>query len=435
MVKAGAAKVDITPKTSVWMDGMMRDHKSEGVHDPLFARALVISEDESMEKRMALISCDVCTIEGAATEEIRKLASEETGIPPENVMIAVTHTHSGPATHGFFNPKEEEYVKFFVSKVVQAICEANDTLRPAAIGSVSGQEDTISYYRRLWTKEGKILMNWEEYPPENIVGPAEEPDLEVGVVKIVSADNPNSVIATVFNHAGHPNILSGDNYHISSDYPGLAAKIVEDKLGGVAMFFNGAEGSIDIDGLKDRDLEGVERAGNALANVVVDLAGKIEPKKDIKTAVTLKKFAVPIRAITPEERDWASEALKKDTGKVTALADGVSDEYKATLFQKLDKKKGTQIPVEMMGIAIGDAAFLSFPGELFNEIGRAIKKQSPFTRTYIIGLANDYTGYFPTKKAIGEGGYAVSTREADASSEEIIMKNSAEILSSLKTSK
>jgi hypothetical protein len=432
MLRAGTAKVDITPKMSVWMDGMPRDHKSEGVHDPIFARALVICEDEDKAKGIVLVSCDVCAFDMCTTDEIRKLASQKTGLPPENMVIAATHTHSGPSTHGYFNPKDEEYLKFFVLRVVQAIGEANESLRPAAIGWESGHEDTISYYRRLWTKEGKILMNWEEYPPENIIGPAEEADNEVGVIKIVSAEDPKSVIVAVFNHPGHPNILSGENFLISADYPGEAARIIEEKLGGIAMFLNGAKGSVDIDGLKDRDIEGIERAGKALADVVVDIARKIEPEKEVKAAAKMQKFGIPVRTMTPEELSWAREIMDKASGEVVTLRDGVGDEWKANLFLELNKKKGSQISMEMIGIALGDAAFLSFPGELFNEIGKAIKEQSPFKHTYIIDSANDCTGYFPTKKAIGEGGYAVETRNCDASAEEIIVGNSLEILKSLK---
>ncbi|MBN2456652.1 MAG: neutral/alkaline non-lysosomal ceramidase N-terminal domain-containing protein [Sedimentisphaerales bacterium] len=430
---AGTAKIDITPKGNVWMDGMIRSHESEGIHDPLFVRALVISpEGADKNKKVAIVSCDVCVIPGEVADKIRKTVSGKTGIPVENMVVAATHTHSGPSTYGFFNPPAKEYTDHeFIPKVIDAICQANDSLAPAAVGYTRGEETTISYYRRLWTDEGKILMNWEPYPPEKIVGPAEEADNEVGVVKIVSADDPASVIAIVYDHAGHPNVMSGENFQISADYPGLASKIVEDKFGGIAIFLNGAHGSLDIDGLKDRDWEGVDRTGNALGNVVAELAGKIKPKKAVKVAVTSRTFTVPARTMTPEEISWSKDVMKNSTGEVVTLADGVGDDYKANLFLELDKKTGTSIDIEMVGVALGDLAFVSFPGELFNEIGAKIKKQSPFKYTYTVDCANSYVGYYPTKKAIAEGGYAVETRRCDDTAEEIIIKNSLDILNEL----
>ena len=433
-LKVGAAKVEITPQGNVWMDGMPRSHESEGVHDPIYARAVVVSPDvDNKASRFVIVSCDVCALDAETVDEIKTAVSEKTGIPAENMVIAVTHTHSGPSLHGFFNPKAEKYeVGEFVPKLINVICDANEALRPAMIGWAKGIEDTISYYRRLKTVDGKIIMNWEEFSPDQIVGPAEEGDSELGVVKIVSAEDTESVIAVMYSHAGHPNVMSGENFQISGDYPGLSSKIIEDKTGGIALFLNAAQGSMDIDGLKDRDWEGVDRTGKALAAAAQAVAENIDLKKEAKFAVAARKFGVPIRQITPEELDWATQIMQKATGEIVTLIDGVGDEWKAELFLSLDKQKGSNIPLEMTGIAIGDVAFLSFPGELFTEIGQKIKAKSPFAFTYIIDMANDYQGYFPTQKAIGEGGYAVETRNCDAAAGEIIIKNSLEILEELK---
>lgn len=432
MLLAGVSKVDITPEIGGWMDGMPRSHGSEGIHDPLFARALVIVNDKNNNEKIVIVSCDVCSIQLFTANEVRKSISEKTSIPVENMIIACTHTHSGPATHGFFGPADEKYIKErFMPKIIRAVCEANGSLRPAAIGRAVGKEDTISYYRRLRTKEGKIIMNWEEYPQDKIVGPAEDGDPEVGVLKVVSSDNPESVIAVLYNHAGHPNVMSGENFLISADYPGLASKVIEEKCGGIAMFLNGTQGSVDIDGLKDRDWKGVDRTGTALGTVVAGIAGKIKPEDNVKIAATSRKFDIPVRNMTSGEINWAKKIVEKSTGEAVTLRDGIGDEWTAKLFLELNRKKGTQTSMEMVGIAVGDTAFVSFPGELFTEIGKNIKKQSPFKHTYIIDLANGYAGYFPTKKAINEGGYEVEIRNHDVSAEEIIMKNSMDILKKL----
>ncbi|MFA6175120.1 MAG: neutral/alkaline non-lysosomal ceramidase N-terminal domain-containing protein, partial [Phycisphaerae bacterium] len=155
MLMAGAAKVDITPKENVWMDGMIRSHKSEGIHDSLFARALVVSPDGNKKNAIVIVSCDVCAIYAdPLANHIRKAVSEKTGIQAENMIIACTHTHSGPALCGILNLSAEKYtVEEFIPKVIQAICQANDALRPATIGYDRGEETTVSHYRRLWTKD------------------------------------------------------------------------------------------------------------------------------------------------------------------------------------------------------------------------------------------------------------------------------------------
>ena len=105
---AGTAKIDITPRRSVRMDGMIRAHGSTGVHDPLYARALVLSESPDLSAAFALISVQVCAIGAADAASIRQRASARSGIPADRIVVACHHNHSGPATHGFFDPAETE---------------------------------------------------------------------------------------------------------------------------------------------------------------------------------------------------------------------------------------------------------------------------------------------------------------------------------------
>ena len=215
---------------------------------------------------------------------------------------------------------------------------------------------------------------------------------------------------------------------ISGDYTGLAAKLLEDEFGGVAMFLNGAQGTMDIDGLRDRDWEGVERTGKALAAVVSRTAQNIlfSPFGDLHTG--FMRYTVPSRSITEKELRWAEKVLETTGGTVRAMTDGVGDDYKAVLFKRIHECKDSEFEVEQTCIAVNDCAFISFPGELFTEIGMHIKEESPFTHTYITGLANGEIGYVPTLKAINEGGYAVETREVGDEAEEIIVSHSLKLL-------
>ena len=158
------------------------------------------------------------------------------------------------------------------------------------------------------------------------------------MVKVVAADDPGRVVAMVFNHTGHPNILSGDNYLLSADYPGLAARLLEAEFGGEALFFNGALGSVDIDGLRDRDWEGLDRAGHALARSVAEAGRAIVPSASIGVHGACTAYALPGRRITDEEWRWAQEILAVTGGKVQGLADGVGDDYKAALYRRCARR-------------------------------------------------------------------------------------------------
>jgi hypothetical protein len=120
--------------------------------------------------------------------------------------------------------------------------------------------------------------------------------------------------------------------------------------------------------------------------------------------------------------------LEQTGGAVKAVADGVGDDYKATLYRKLRAGEHQPIDLEQIGIAIGDTALFSFPGELFTEIGQQIKAQSPLKRTWCLGLANGNIGYVPTREAIRQGGYEPDTRKADDAAAEQIVVHSLELL-------
>ncbi len=432
-MRAGTARIDITPTTSVWMDGMIRAHPSTGVHDPLFARVLVLSngsrtqtEFGDMGQACAIVSVDVCGVTGQDARTVRIRVAETTGIPAERIIVAATHTHSGPATVGHFNPVESEYVRELVDKLVQVIQEAANNMQPVAAGCGSGQESTISYYRRLLADDGHVVMNWEPYPAEQIVGPLGETDPEVGVLKIV--DERGKVVCLLFNHAGHPNVLSGDNYLLSAEYPGLAERLLEQEFGGTAIFVNGAQGTMDIDGLRDRDWEGVKRVGKALAGAVAETARTTEVSGNVTLRCAHTRYTLPAREVTTEEWTWANEILRRTGGEVQSAADGVGDDYKALLYAKLRAAEGRDIPVEQTCVALGDTALISFPGELFTEIGVRIKAASPFAHTYIVGLANGSIGYVPSRQATKEGGYAVETRNVTADAEDIVVAQSLALL-------
>lgn len=425
-MRAGTARVDITPTGSVWMDGMIRAHPSTGVHDALWARALVMSGDQELDRACAIVSVDVCSLTERDASAVRERVEKEIGIPAARIVISATHTHSGPATVGYFNQAESEYVNRLVGMLVEAIGQAAGHMVPVAAGCGSGKEDTISHYRRLLADDGHVVMNWEPYDPAHIVGPLGEVDPEVGVLKLV--DEQGQVVCLLFNHAGHPNVLSGDNYLLSAEYPGLAERLLEASFGGTALFVNGAQGTMDIDGLRDRDWVGMERIGRALAGAVAGVARGIEPSWDMSLRCDHVRYALPARQITDREWSWAAGVLEQTGGQVQALADGVGDDYKALLFKRLREAKQGSIPVEQICIALGDTAFLSFPGELFTEIGAAIKARSSFTHTYILGLANGAAGYVPTRQAVQEGGYAVDTRRVDEGAEQVVLTRSLDLL-------
>jgi CheY-like chemotaxis protein len=92
-LRIGRAAVVITPPTGMPMGGYYRARLSEGVHDDLQAKALVL---ESGGTKVALVACDLVNLPREFVEKARVLAAEATGIRGSHIMISATHAHTSP---------------------------------------------------------------------------------------------------------------------------------------------------------------------------------------------------------------------------------------------------------------------------------------------------------------------------------------------------
>ena len=398
---ASAGKIDITPETGCWLDGNVRSKPSDSIHGRLFGRCTIL--DSGVEK-IAVIAVDVCALKEKNIWNIRDGISKKTGLKGKSIIIACSHTHSGPATVGFFNMSEENYIKTLEKALIELAVGTSRKLEDASIGIGTGREETISEYRRLITKEGKIVMNWEGYNQEDIVGPAGEPDPEIGVIKIAGSDG--RIIALIYNHAGHPCVLGSESFSISPDYPGYSSKIIEQELDCIALFTNGAEGSVDIPFFEGRGLEGIENKGKLLAKEVIRVSKGIKLNENPFVSLVSSRLSIPKYRLDPDLIKWAEEKTinSEDSVQKTACI-AISDEIYARQVLWLNNRNEKHFEIEIEGVAIDDTLILTIPGELYTEIGLEIKERSSFGNTFIFGLTNGYQGYIPTEKAFLQGGY------------------------------
>lgn len=234
MLKAGVAKIDITPSVGVRMAGFEgRAFAALAVHDPLWARALVLDDGK---RRVALVALDICGVSEEVVATVREAASSCWSVSPDGLLVAATHTHSGPRETGEEGSDEERsYWSSLPSRLADVVGEAVAGLEPARIGTSSGWS-AVGMNRRQRIHGGGVWLG------RNPLGPF---DTELGVVRVDRADG--TPLAGVLNYACHALCLADHNYLLSADYPGYAVHFLEERLGGGAtgIFFNGACGDID----------------------------------------------------------------------------------------------------------------------------------------------------------------------------------------------
>jgi len=101
---AGAAQVDITPGLGAHLCGYFNDRRATDILDPLHAKAIALSDGETT---LGFVICDLIVVPTEVVDAAKAMVKERTGIGPESILIAGTHTHTGPAIVGALGTPEE----------------------------------------------------------------------------------------------------------------------------------------------------------------------------------------------------------------------------------------------------------------------------------------------------------------------------------------
>jgi len=350
---AGAAAVDISPETNFDMGGYHVGRKATGVHDPLYARALVLKRGDLEE---AIVAVDLV---GLFRPFVVATLEEVPGLPREHVIVASTHDHSSPDSMGIWGtpPFRSGLNPAFMAKVrrgiVQAIRDARAALAPAELGYATIGIDPEKFIRNL-NRKGLV-------------------DPEVPVLH-VRKKGGGPTIATLVELGCHPEVVPESNTLVSADFPGYAVRKLERELGGVGIYVSGDLGAL-VSPQKDwgDHHEGViweeaQRIGERLASYAVQAVKGIG-----------KYDAEPRLAVYHSPIYLQNENFYFDVMRITGIID--RPEY-----------GHGYIETEVNLWEIGDLRIATIPGELAPDVGMRIKRACGHP-AMIIGLANDELGY------------------------------------------
>jgi neutral ceramidase len=399
---AGIAEVNYTPEVGHDLVGNYRgdDYASRGVHDSLYARAFVARGENGVTA--AILTVDICEINKETADYMRGYIESETGIEKGNIMVLATHTHSGPRSD-LSAPEAREYML----RAADAVILAHERLTPSVIYAGRSVEERISFNRRLKCKDGTTHMTWEGVDPELVEGYWGSKDPEV----ITFTINQNGKdIGTIVNFGCHATTLTGSNWLYSADYPGYLVESIRKVKGRdyLPMFFNGPCGNVtqinnDI-GFLDTYPE-AQRIGYLLGVSAMEAMKNQQRVKGGEVRVSRQFVPLKRMTISEERLAWARKVMERVAreGMPPLQQDGIPDEMYAGNWIRMHEIQDQIDSIEVQVIRVGDLAFVGLTGEPFNEFGVEIKAQSPCPNTMVMGLANDYTSYFPTAVSFTQG--------------------------------
>jgi len=410
MLEAGVAKVCITPPIGAPLAGFAARHDAcRGVHDDLYARALVL---RGADVAVAFVAVDLLGLAAPFVERVRNNIARKTPLAPDAVMIACTHTHAGPVTiTTFFNPEQSAdpgYMDSLAAAIEQSVENAWRDRFPAAVGTGSAAVTGIAVNRR--SADGKPV------------------DTEAGIVRI--DDHQGNCRAVVMNCACHPTVLGPDNLLASGDFPAAAIARIESCRGCFALFVNGAEGDVSVGHSSELSAIGVIAAGRTFERAA-ELGNRLADRV-LAALDTIAMFNTPVIrfASAKLELPWkhfpsgdeARADLERARIRLNDLLPSSGDYRQAqsdllyasiTNFYAAERAgSGKTLPVELQAIRIGDAMFVAVPAEVFVELGLTMKRNTR-RQLFLVGLANAYIGYLPDRSAYTAGGYEVISAKVD----------------------
>lgn len=412
MLKAGFARVEITPPLGCMISGYYEPRIAKGMLDPLFASAIAFDDGE---KRAVLLVMDVIGIMQEALDGMRRRIAANLGMETAALMVHCTHTHTGPEIlDGMFDP-DPVYNQRLEMLMEQAACLALNDLHPAKILTADGSVEGISFIRRFRMKDGSTRTN-PGYGNPDIVEPIGEIDYQLRLARILREGADEILLV---NFQVHPDTI-GDCLkgveEFSADYPGFVVRTLEGALGNAkAVYLNGACGNLNHINVHkpEWDPNGgyahTAHMGRVIAGEALRIHGKARPIEADKLSYGASILAAPANKGRPDQLpyaqnivDWHREGrddLIPETGMgITTLV------AEANRMLKL-KDAPDNFSLNMSALAIGELCLAGIPGEAFTEVGMHIKKHSPYAVQMVLGITNGYEGYFPMKEAFDEGGY------------------------------
>lgn len=453
-LRVGVAEVDITPPVGFPMAGYYHERLAEGAIDPLKAKALVF-RDGKVEA--ALVVCDLIGIATDLSQTIRKRASEKTGIPESHIVISATHSHTAPDYMKELYLKlggekqdalRAEYIEKLIDGPTDAIVRARDSARPAVLTSGSAtQKIPVSFNRRFVMRDGSV-RTWMNLENPDVVRAAGPIDPEISVLAI--CDETGKPTGVFSSFALHLDTVGGMKW--SADYPVFIEQTLRKTHGSglISIFGTGCCGDINHSDPRRRERNKSDFIGNSIGESIQAQLSTLQSLGQPRLVVKSKVVKLPWQDATRDEVAQSVQVLMAAQRKekvdffdhVTAYKKVMLDqfvhpmpyaktpEYITWGLSRSLAGIGDSLPVDVTVIGLGrDVAIVCLPGEVFVELGLAIKQASPYRTTFVIELSNCVESiYIPHRAAYASGSYEVTNAALLPGSGEILVETAISLL-------
>ncbi len=441
-LKAGFARVNVTPMMGIGMRGYFSKRSASGVLDDLEITALALS---CGDERALLISMDICAIPRECAIAFKEHISETVSVPTQNIYIHATHTHTGPYLRKDTDDElEREYFRFVWHRMADVARFALDDLQCARMGWGVGCAPEIAFIRRYRMKDGSTRTNPGVGNPE-IDRPVGEVDRRLGLLRFDRECGDHLVLV---NYGVHPDVITG--CRISADWPGHLRREVEKAIADSrCIVFNGAQGDVNhvkvhpdhepgenmSDSGRWQGYEHSRYMGRALAGTVMQVYDKARAADVASIRCRQKTIRVP--ANVPDAKDLP-EAHRIHALYIAGRANELpcTGMRNATVVGEAERMVALEhgpeaFDMDLSAVAIGNVVMIGIPGEPFTGIGKALKETEGWALVIPTCLTNGAHGYFPMKDSYDEGGYEARSSMFKAGVAELLIDEGKKLMAEL----
>ena len=418
--QAGAAKIDITPPLGTIINGDFKAHYAKTIHDPLFAKAVVISDNDVM---IALVVVDICVMPKIFVDQVRQTITDQLGINFSNILISSTHTHAaGSVAEAYLSAVDSGYSRKLPGLILEAVRLAKSRLTPSKIGFGKVNVPAHVRSRRYFMDNGyepinpitgtKELVKTNPFGAENYIqNPATPTDPELSYLAIQQLSG--EWVTVIANYSLHY-VGDWENGTISADYFGEFAAELKASLQAdddfIGIMSNGTSGDINIwEFVKQNNypsayFEKSKLIGKDLATQVSRSMEQLQWEENPKLAVEYQELPISCRKPSSDELENAK--------KVVATSDyenlEVNDEGLKRIYareQLLLNEYPATINFPVQAIKIGNGVIGGLAGEIFASTGLWLKANGKRAHYFTISMANGNCGYVPPPEEFEKGGY------------------------------
>jgi hypothetical protein len=444
-LRAAAVRADVTPPPGSPLAGYgaRGNAVSQGVHDPLEATLVWLSDDTS-ERDVVWIGLDVVGADGEISEALAAAVATAIGRPRATVLVCASHTHSSAAAW-FFRPTpgfdvggigREEAVaarRTLVDRIAAAAGRLPGALRPVRLVATEGRVDGVGANRHR-----------SDGPHDPTFG------------ALTALDEHGRTLAVVTDYGCHPTVLGHDNLLWSADWPGAARRALtgaltpltpfpgaaEDPTGEApaVLFLQGAAGDSSARFVRrSQTFDEADRLGGRYAAQVLDALLAASPA-DLSGPLTVARRTVTLptkRTLPPalaDERERQARAAWEDVRRTHP--DGSPDErlartrHEGALVARHLAEAGlpATLDLPLTVVTLGDRAWVHLPVELFASFALRIRAGSPFAATRVIGYTDGYLGYIADAEAHRNGVYEAGVSMFDVEGSEQLCAAAIDLL-------